>query len=97
MITIHKYTLEITDDQQLALPKGSRVTGIAEQRGRLCLWAVVDTNQEPTKVHIKIFGTGHPIKPEYLTSTFWSFYGTVLVGKFVWHVFGDIGKLGLPR
>lgn len=39
---IFKYSLEITDEQTLLLPRGSAILSVAEQNGRIVLYAHVD-------------------------------------------------------
>ena len=85
---IYKYTLEITDQQTVMLPPGSRVLSAKEQNGALCMWAMVDpagANSESYTFYI--VGTGNPMSmpPDAV------FVDTVVMSyiPLVWHVFYD--------
>lgn len=83
---IHKTVLNITDEQDLVLPKNSVILSVGNQHENLCLWYGFDTNETEKVVrHICIFGTGNPIPDGDLG---W-FVGTVqmMEGRLVWHVF----------
>lgn len=83
MKTIHKYRLNITDQQTVDLPRGALILSAGlDPAGVLCLWAAVDTDKPAQPREIRIFGTGHPV-PE----TPIRFIGTVNQGSFMWHVF----------
>lgn len=89
---IHKYTLELREHQQVALPKTKKFLSAQMQSGRLCVWFEVDgrvptpeelnTNEEVLLTDFIIVGTGHRAPPsefEYLA--------TVQDGRFVWHLY----------
>lgn len=87
MRTIHKITLEITDEQTLEMGKKDEILKIGEQNGRLCVWflthKIMTTLTGPRqKWRFYIFGTGHEItcKQEH-------YVDTVQIGAFVWHVY----------
>jgi hypothetical protein len=89
--TIHKYTLEITDEQILTLPYGARLLHVDMQMGQPRLWALVDTEAVKQDRFIRIFGTGNPIEAKDLDRL-------VHIGTFqddrhmlpaVWHVFEE--------
>lgn len=84
-MVIWKYVLEITDRQTLVMPAGAELLSVANQNGRLCLWALADPSKEKVPRCIEIVGTGNPIptNPEEIRK----FVGTVIIGPFVWHVF----------
>ena len=85
MRTIWKFPLEIKDEQIIQMPKGSQCLSVPQfQRDVLCIWALVDPENELKDVKFHICGTGNPI-PKNLDQ--WSFCGTVQAGAFVWHVF----------
>lgn len=64
MKTIYKYNLEVTDVQQVQLPKEAKILCVQTQHGEPHLWAEVDTDKTPEARTIEIFGTGHPISQE---------------------------------
>jgi len=86
MITrIFKWELQLTDEQVLWLPKGSKLLTVQMQNGRPKLWAICDPNavlQEPRR--IGIYGTGNPIPedPGIYIATF-----QMHNGDLVFHVF----------
>lgn len=83
MKTIHKYELDIVDEQGLQVSGGAQVLSVQAQGGKLCLWALVDTSKRPGTLTIAIYGTGHEI-----TEPLGQFLGTVqMPGGLVWHVF----------
>jgi len=79
---IWKYQLQITDEQIISVPAGSRPISVAEQNGKLCMWAIVGSNRS-AKMRIQVVGTGNPM-PDV-----GDYIGTVVMGKFVWHVFAE--------
>ncbi len=83
---IHKYVLEVTDLQEIEMPKG-RILSVDVQKASLCLWALVDTSSPLSVVKIRIIGTGNPIPSGALDNM--AFVGTALMssGGLVWHVF----------
>lgn len=58
---IWKYILEITDSQELIMPKGACVLTVQTQNNTPCLWALVNPNAEKESRIFETFGTGHPI------------------------------------
>ncbi len=85
MTKIYKYPLALTDRQTVRVPLGALVLSVAEQAGRLCLWAVVDADEKETEERvIFVVGTGNPLPED-----FGAFVGTVVTadGALVWHVF----------
>ena len=95
MEKIFKYELQITDEQNIAMPSGSRILSVQEQSGNLCLWAVVEKKNTCRDRKIMIFGTGNPL-PEGLRGFSYDapsgytadFIGTVQASNgLVWHVF----------
>lgn len=83
--TIWKFQLKMTELPTIRMPKGAEVLSVQDQMGHLCLWAIVDPDEEMEDRHFRIFGTGHPIV--YPTG---DFIGTVQQGQFVWHIFDTV-------
>ncbi len=81
MTVIWKITLKITDEQIIELPASARILSVANQQGKLCLWALVSPGLLSPWT-IAIIGTGNPIE-----SYPGDFIGTVVIDPFVWHVF----------
>lgn len=85
MRTIHKYVLKITDSQEIVVPEGTAFSHVGVQKDSLCLWAEVrDTDAQPMKRIIRIFGTGNPVDVDFMDMFH---LGTVQMGPFVWHVY----------
>ena len=88
MKTIFKYPLLVDDNQTVILPTGARVLSVAEQRGNIVLYALIDDEEKAQSVYtIRIRGTGHyagELDP-------CRFLGTINQhdGQFMWHVFID--------
>jgi len=79
---IYKYELKIQDRQNITMDWDARLLSVQFQDGKLCLWAMVDTNSWKSHRTIRIVGTGMDFDPDGLV-----FIGTVQQDGFVWHVF----------
>lgn len=90
-MVIWKYTLAITDRQQVSMPKGAGILAVANQRGALFLWAMVDPSSlvETEDHDIEIIGTGNQM-PD--TEDIRRYIGSAVLGPFVWHVFERVGR-----
>lgn len=62
--TIWKYSIATTDYQELTLPNGANILTVQVQGGIPCLWALVDPEEQNSRVKIRIFGTGHVIEDQ---------------------------------
>lgn len=87
MKTVFKYTLAITDHQEITLPKGAQPLSVGIQNGHLMLWCLVDDQADlamPRDVYVH--GTGHKVDDIPL-----QYLGTVMLngGALVFHVFID--------
>lgn len=85
---IFKYTLSVgnyaTGLTKVAMPKGAKVLSVHEQRGEICVWALVDINQPKTEYPFYVYVTGF-----HVTEDTSRFLGTVHLegGSLVFHVF----------
>ena len=84
MKTVYKYELEITDRQDIHLPKGAQFLSAQMQNGKLCVWALVESTREHVHRIFHVLGTGHPMRTDNLV-----YIGTaqMIGGGLVWHVF----------
>jgi hypothetical protein len=85
MRTVWKYPVQLTGGpQELHVPTGAEIIHVDyDGRRELCLWALVDADNDKEWREFKIVGTGHPeVDPE--TD---HYVGTVINLGFVWHVF----------
>lgn len=48
---IYKYELQVTDNQNIMLPIGSKILTVQNQNEKACLWALVDPNNETEGRH----------------------------------------------
>ena len=87
MRRVYKYSLFFVDKvQEIELPSHAEVLHVEMQGGRLCMWALVDTNTKTTIVRRFIVrGTGHDIDPAF----FLRHVSTLMHhdGQLVWHIF----------
>jgi len=84
--SIWKFPLEITDLQEVLMPKGAEILTVQMQEQTLCIWAKVNPEKEfETEIRkIRIIGTGHKFNDENL-----KYIGTTQMygGGLIWHVF----------
>lgn len=81
---VYKYPLEMDEGQIVLMPKGSKVLHVHEQRGRICLWALVNPDEKDEEARsISVRGTGRS-----MTENPGTYLGTVhvAIGVYVFHV-----------
>jgi len=62
MKKVFKYQFVANDYVTFGLPIGAEILTVQEQKGNLCLWALVDPNEHWIENRvIRMAGTGHPI------------------------------------
>ncbi len=83
--TIWKYELS-GGVNAVQMPLGAHPLHVAEQHGRIMLWARVDPDARPTTRTFRVIGTGHIIDGDPGEHV-----GSLLVnnGAFVFHVFDE--------
>lgn len=92
--TIWKFPIKVMDFQTVEMPLGAQIISVQPQNGVLCMWALVDSEQNKKELRrLWVFGTGNPIEG----SAYDAFHqgkmihlATVKDGSFVWHVFESI-------
>jgi hypothetical protein len=88
MKTIWKFSIEVTDEQTIRVPKGSRALTAQMQGNQLCLWVMLDTDNADRGVNMPVYihGTGHSVLPEAYHGRYLS---TVQMdgGALIFHVF----------
>ena len=91
MVTIHKYRLEIANQQRVTMRKGAKVLCVHNNPSGPCIWALVDTDEPMEKRTFFILETGKPCvwNADTYVGTF-----DMLGGRIVYHVF-DLGTLAL--
>jgi hypothetical protein len=84
MKTIWKWTLAVTDQQSVELPRGAEILAVQIQGGLPQLWALCDSDQPKERRVIAIIGTGHPIvrEPGRYINTFQMYDGALVFHAF---------------
>jgi hypothetical protein len=85
-MTVWKFTLDITDVQEIAVPIGAEPLHVAMQDGVLCLWALVDPDCSHVLRPFYVTGTGNPAPAPPVAN----YIGSVHQSPFVWHVWEGI-------
>ena len=89
--TIWKYKLEVTDGQNISMPKGAEILTVLMQDEKPYLWALVDPTADTEFRFIEIFGTGNPILSDMGASRKYISTFRILGGKLVFHAFEYTG------
>ncbi len=80
--TVYKYVIPLEDFPTIQAPPHLEWLHVAEQGGKLCIWARVDPNRPLVKHKLRVAGTGHPeVEGFYLGSAL------MREGALVFHVF----------
>lgn len=89
MKVIYKYPIACTDSQNVFMPTGCKILTVQNQKGIICIWALVDTNAPSECVKIRILATGQPIDNDCL-----EYLGTVqfAFGDVVYHIFKELER-----
>jgi hypothetical protein len=90
MAIIFKYPLNLTSQQTLRLPKGSKILKVAFQGPQLTLWAFVDEGQPLMPRRVWIVGTGWNLDTTEVHVEPEDYVDTVLqppISEYVWHIF----------
>ena len=85
MKTIWKFILEVTDVQELELPKNYEIISLQVQHGVPCIWVLLNPEEfKKEKVNIITYGTGNIIINDNV-----NFVGSYQLqeGAFLGHVF----------
>lgn len=91
MITIYKYPIQPSAEEiDLSIPGGGPVISAGvDPTGQMCVWAMVDLEQEDKPVKIYCVGTGWPLDWIIEKSPAIEFIGTIKDGFYMWHVFKE--------
>lgn len=73
---------------EVSMPKGARILSLKTQRGRPCIWALVDPQAPVVQRRLAVYGTGFdvPAEPGRFVDTFLMEHD-----NFVFHLF-DCGE-----
>jgi len=82
---VWKYEIPIQDEFTIQIPRGSDILYVDVQRGKPCLWALVDPNERLTSYQFILMGTGHLIKTDLALTHRGSF--RLCEGAVVFHLF----------
>jgi hypothetical protein len=59
---VFKYEIHQPQDEiTLPMPKGAEILTVQEQKGTVCVWALVNPENETERRLFRMAGTGHPI------------------------------------
>lgn len=74
----------IIDEQTIEMPKDAEILSVQAQRGKLCIWALVNPKARKVKITFHLFETGQPVPKNKGT-----FIGTFQLhkGTLVLHLF----------
>jgi hypothetical protein len=93
MRTIYKYRIEVTDNQVISVPTLSGLLNFKNQFLKIesimdvpYLWCLVDTENNPRDINLKIIGTGNPV-PRYLRKEDYLGSFQIYDGAFIGHIF----------
>jgi len=88
MKSVYKYKLQIGGEQQIELPIDAEILTVQVQRGKLCLWALVDTESVVKVTHrFYVYGTGHNVHDDEHKKYIGTFQ--LADGDLVFHVFKE--------
>lgn len=86
MKTVHRFPLQLSDEQTLMLPEGAEVLHAGRApNGEISLWARVETEAPPKARRFLLRGTGHPL-PDGVPLVH---RATIIDGFFVGHLFEE--------
>lgn len=84
---IWKYQLETADWNTIKMPIGSEILTVQTQGENICLWALVNPNEDEEERIIEVVGTGFPIECDLkFTRKYINSY-QLMNGRLVFHVF----------
>ena len=91
MKTIYKYLLKVEDYQMIIMPRSAQILTVQAQREKPCIWALIETDNEPEERYFRMAGTGHSISSK---AKLLRFVGTfqIMNGDLVFHVFEIEGE-----
>jgi hypothetical protein len=85
-MTIWKLPLEVTDEQEVSMPRDAQLLCVQTQRGMPCLWALVDAGKPAVKRSLLTVGTGHSA-PSDIGAYVGTYQLELQGGMLVFHVF----------
>lgn len=83
---IWKFPMTLSAHQIVEMPDGAQTLHVAEQYGKITLWALASPDMEKRQYIFYVVGTGHAVPAEA-----GRYLGTAHVDGFVWHVFAHRG------
>lgn len=85
MKTIHKYSLEVVQEDRITvrMPRVAKIVMVGSQHGLFFLWAIVDSESPLEERHYRMIHTGQPIPGGYEHVASFSKNN----GESTWHLF----------
>jgi hypothetical protein len=77
-----KFKVSVTGITELTMPKNAKIVHVDNQHDEICMWALVTPSRVEETRYFEVIGTGQNFGISHR-----EYVGTVLVGRFVWHVF----------
>lgn len=88
MLTIYKYKLNQSGINKIQMPMDASVISVGlDPMEDICIWAIVETDNDMEERTFFVAGTGWDITEDLLEFTEISSLGTVRQGPFMWHIF----------
>jgi len=63
-LQVWKYSLDVTDRQDIEMPAGAIPLHVGVQRGVVCVWCEVDPTMPKVPTQVRIVGTGHAFEKD---------------------------------
>ena len=80
-MTVWKYVLTMSDEQEVIMPVDAEILHVEMQGAVLCMWALVKADSKMKHRIFRIRGTGHHVDSNDI------YIGTAVSDPYVWHVF----------
>jgi hypothetical protein len=91
VLTIYKYKLNQGRVNQIQMPMDASVISVGlDPMEDICIWALVETDNDMDERTFFVAGTGWDITEDLLEFTEISSLGTVRQGPFMWHIFEGV-------
>jgi len=87
---VFKYEFPIRDHFELELPRFAQILSVQEQKGKACMWALVDDQMDTVTRDFMVFGTGHNLEEPLNGELKYISTLQLVGGSFVCHLFEHV-------